>query len=114
MADPAAAVPAVATAGGGDGRGHAVDPDLGLGGATLVSASPESSSAIVAAEHRGGGGGGQGGAAQGRHEHGAAPAAVAVSARDIVVRAALAMAKESAASEVLGMWEPARKGYEKV
>ncbi|CAN0045804.1 unnamed protein product, partial [Ectocarpus sp. 8 AP-2014] len=46
-------------------------------------------------------------------EHGAAPAAVAVSARDIVVRAALAMAKESAASEVLGMWEPARKGYEK-
>lgn len=46
--------------------------------------------------------------------HGAAPGAVAVSAKDIVVRAALAQAQESAASEVLGMWEPARKGYEKV
>lgn len=47
-------------------------------------------------------------------KHGAAPGAVAVSAKDIVVRAALAQAQESAASEVLGMWEPARKGYEKV
>ncbi|CAN0406634.1 unnamed protein product [Ectocarpus sp. 12 AP-2014] len=112
VVDHAPAVPALAAAGSGDGRGRAVDPDLGLGGATLVSASPERSSAIVAAERRGGGGGGAA-AAQGGHEHGAAPAAVAVSARDIVVRAALAMAKESAASEVLGMWEPARKGYEK-
>lgn len=46
--------------------------------------------------------------------HGAGPGAVAVSAKDIVVRAALAQAQESAASEVLGMWEPARRGYEKV
>lgn len=53
-----------------------------------------------------------------RNEHGsgmpASPEAIAVSARDIVVRAALAQAQDSAASEVLGMWETARKGYEKV
>lgn len=73
-----------------------------------MSASPERSSGLISA-----GGGGVG--PQGdRHGHGAAPAAVAVSAKDIVVRAALSMAKECAASEVLGMWEPARKGYEKV
>lgn len=60
-----------------------------------------------------------GGDCQGRrNEHGssmpASPEAIAVSARDIVVRAALAQAQDSAASEVLGMWETARKGYEKV
>lgn len=56
----------------------------------------------------------EGGTRKSSGEHGAAPGAVAVSARDIVVRAALCQAQESAASEVLGMWEPARQGYEKV
>lgn len=86
----------------------------GLEGA-LVTASPERSSALVSAGAGGGGGPGLAPPAERHgHGHGAAPAAVAVSARDIVVRSALAMAKESAASEVLGMWEPARRGYEKV
>lgn len=46
--------------------------------------------------------------------HGAAPTTIAVSARDVVVRAALTQAQESAASEMLGMWQAAREGYEKV
>lgn len=71
--------------------------------------SPGKSSMLVSTAGRG-----SSGLAEEGRGHGAAPAAVAVSARDIVVRAALAMAKESAASEVLGMWEPARRGYEKV
>lgn len=60
------------------------------------------------------GSGGAGSMLSSSNRHGAASGAVAVSAKDIVVRAALAQARESAASEVLGMWEPARKGYEKV
>ncbi|CAM9836095.1 unnamed protein product [Choristocarpus tenellus] len=39
---------------------------------------------------------------------------LAVSARGIVVRSALTLARESAASEMLGMWDLAREGYEKV
>ncbi|CAM9392118.1 unnamed protein product, partial [Discosporangium mesarthrocarpum] len=38
---------------------------------------------------------------------------LAVSARGIVVKSALALARESAASEVLGLWDHARRGYEK-
>lgn len=102
-------------AGNGGGRRSTAGGGSGLDGA-LVSASPERSSALVSTGGDGGGGGhGQAAPAeQHGHAHGAAPAAVAVSARDIVVKSALAMVKESAASEVLGMWEPARKGYEKV
>ncbi|CAM9697109.1 unnamed protein product [Scytosiphon promiscuus] len=101
-------------AGGGGGGGVG-----GFVAAPRPALSPGRSNYLVSTARGGGGGGGgsNGGAGltplgEGRG-HGAVPAAVAVSARDIVVRAALAMAKESAASEVLGMWEPARKGYEK-
>lgn len=105
----ASSVAAAYGPGGGDAVGSGSPTDAssrGSGGLRsaadrgLVPASPERPSALVSAGGRG--------------AHGAAPATVAVSAKDIVVRSALAMAKESAASEVLGMWEPARKGYEKV
>lgn len=83
-------------------------------GALSVDANVTPSVREAAAGASGGGGGGGGSMMSSSNRHGPASVAVAVSAKDIVVRAALAQARESAASEVLGMWEPARKGYEKV